>query len=100
VHLNVWALAWDVHALGTAPLSLLDANVFHPAAWALARADHFLGQLPLFAPVYAATGNPVLAHQVVLFLCFPLSPLAMRAAVRAGTASPPAALVAGVLFGF
>ena len=38
VLLYVWTLAWDVHALGTAPLSLLDANVFYPATWSLARA--------------------------------------------------------------
>ncbi len=100
VLLYVWTLAWDVHALTTAPLSLLDANVFHPAAWALARADHFLGHLPLFAPIYAVTRNPVLGHQTALWLCFPLSALAMHAAVRSWTGSTPAAVVAGVLFGF
>jgi hypothetical protein len=26
-----------VHAFGTAPLSLLDANVFYPASWASAQ---------------------------------------------------------------
>ena len=31
VHLITWALAWDTHALLTHPLSLFDANVFHPA---------------------------------------------------------------------
>ena len=100
VLLYVWTLAWDVHALAAAPLSLLDANVFYPATWALARADHFLGHLPLFAPVYLATRNPVLGHQAALFLCFPLSALAMHYAVRAWTMSTPAAVVAGVLFGF
>jgi hypothetical protein len=100
VLLYVWTLAWDVHALAAAPLSLLDANVFYPATWALARADHFLGHLPLFAPVYVATRNPVLGHQAALFLCFPLSALAMHYAVRAWTMSTPAAVVAGVLFGF
>src|SRR5262245_45000768 len=59
--LVAWALAWDVHALATAPLHLLDANIFHPAAASLASADHFLGNLPLSAPVQLVGGNPLLA---------------------------------------
>jgi hypothetical protein len=100
VLLVVWALAWDVHALGTAPLGLFDANIFHPAPGTLLRADHFLGNLPLFAPVHLATGNPVLAHQAVLLLAFPLSALAMYAAVRAWTGSAGAGALAGLFFGF
>jgi hypothetical protein len=98
--LVVWALAWDVHALLTAPLHLLDANIFYPAAGALARADHFLGNLPLSAPVQLATGNPLLAHQATLLAAFPLSALAMYAAIRAWTGSVAAGALAGLLFGF
>jgi hypothetical protein len=99
VRLVIWALAWDVHALGTAPLALFDANIFHPARWALARSDHFLGNLPVFAPIYLASGNPVLAHQAVLLLGFPLSALAMAAAAEAWTGSFAAGFVAGLFFG-
>jgi len=98
--LVVWALAWDVHALVTAPLSLFDANVFHPARWALARSDHFLGNLPLFAPIYLASHNPVLAHQALLMLAFPLSALAMCLAVATWTGSFTAGFIAGLQFGF
>jgi hypothetical protein len=98
--LVVWALAWDVHALVTAPLGLFDANVFHPARWALARSDHFLGSVPLFAPVYVASGNPVLAHQVALWLTLPLSALAMCLAVTVWTRSYMAGFIAGLCFGF
>jgi hypothetical protein len=100
IYLVIWALAWDVHALVTAPLSLFDANVFHPARWALARADHFLGNLPLFAPFYLVSDNPVLAHQAVLLLTFVLSALTMFLAVRAWTGSPGAGFAAGLMFGF
>jgi hypothetical protein len=100
IRLVAWALAWDVHALLHAPGALFDANVFHPARWALARSDHFLGNVPLFAPVWLASHNAILAHQAVLLLTFPLSALAMRTAVTAWTRSAAAGFVAGLLFGF
>jgi hypothetical protein len=98
--LVVWALAWDLHALATAPLHFLDANIFHPAAASLARADHFVGNLPLSAPVQLLTGNPLLAHQAVLLLAFSLSALAMYVAVHAWTGSVAAGAIGGLLFGF
>jgi hypothetical protein len=98
--LVVWALAWDLHALLTAPLHLLDANIFWPAPAALARADHFIGNLPLSAPLELATGNPLFAHQAVLLLAFPLSALAMYVALRAWTGSVVASALGGLFFGF
>ena len=49
--LCVWVLAWDLHALATAPLALLDGNVFHPSAAAVLRADHFLGNPDRIGPL-------------------------------------------------
>src|SRR5262245_31795899 len=53
-----WAQAWQVHALATDPARILEAPVFHPATHALFFMVLGLGSLPLFAPVYLATGNP------------------------------------------
>ena len=47
--LTTWILAWDVHALTTAPLRFLDANMFHPHRWTLAYTEHLLGLVPLVA---------------------------------------------------
>lgn len=99
VHLITWALAWDTHALLSHPLALFDANVFHPAPSSLAFSEHFLGYVPLFAPAYLLTGNPVLAANVVLVLSFPLCALAAYALARRFV-TPPAAFVAGALFAF
>ncbi|MBM4243890.1 MAG: hypothetical protein FJ148_08765 [Deltaproteobacteria bacterium] len=99
VQLIVWALAWDTHALLTSPLSLFDANVFHPAPLSLAFSEHFLGYVPLFAPTWLVTGNPVLAANAVIVLTFPLCALAAYALARRFVA-PPAAFVAGALFAF
>ena len=48
--LTTWILAWDVHALRTAPLRFFDANMFHPHRWALAYTEHLLGLVPLRRP--------------------------------------------------
>src|SRR5262249_58934559 len=63
INLTLWTLAWDAHALVTDPRHVFDANAFHPAPYSLALTEHMLGNVPLFGPVYWATGNPVLAHQ-------------------------------------
>lgn len=97
--LITWALTWDTHALLTRPLHLFDANVFHPAPLSLAFSEHFLGYVPLFAPTWLLTGNPVLATNAVILLAFPLCALAAYALARRFVA-PPAAFLAGLLFAF
>ncbi|MBY0275106.1 YfhO family protein [Candidatus Binatia bacterium] len=97
--LITWALTWDTHALLTRPLHLFDANVFHPAPLSLAFSEHFLGYVPLFAPTWLLTGNPVLAANVVILLTFPLCALATYALARRFVAAP-AAFVAGAMFAF
>ena len=98
-HLITWALAWDTHALMTDPGNLFQANIFFPARNALAFSEHFLGYVPLFAPIYVLTGNPVLSANVLLILTYPLCTVAMAALARRFVA-PPAALAAGLLFAF
>ena len=100
INLNIWTLAWDSHALVTDPLHLFHANAFYPARYTLALFDHLLGIVPLFAPVYWATANPVLAHQVALLLSFVLAGLGMTAYVLYWTEDEMAALAAGFLYTF
>src|SRR5262245_8845847 len=59
--LPMWALAWETRALVEAPWRILEANTYHPAPHALAYGNMGFGALPLFAPVFLASGNPVLA---------------------------------------
>jgi hypothetical protein len=100
VHLFVWVYAWGWHALWTDPASLFDANVFHPAPAALAYSEHALGKLVTTGPLQALSGNPVLAYQVDLLLCFALSGAALYALVRALGGSRGAAFVAGFVYAF
>jgi hypothetical protein len=98
-YLILWAIAWDTHALLTAPWHLFDANIFHPAILSLAYSEHFLGYVPLFAPTYIASGNPILALNVLVFLTYPLCGGAMYALARRWVGAPAAA-VAGFFYAF
>src|SRR3989441_1736279 len=92
-------MAWDTHALAAAPWRLFHANIFYPSTLALAYSEHLLGYVPLFAPTYWATGNPILAVNVLIFVSYPLCALSMYALARRWTGGPAAA-VAGFFYAF
>jgi hypothetical protein len=100
INLTIWTLAWVSRALVTDPLHLFDANVFYPARATLASTEHMLGNAPFFAPVYLASGNPILAHQVTLIASFAIAGFAMAAYLQYWTRDRAAALAAAVLFAF
>jgi hypothetical protein len=80
--LQMWILSWDAHILPIAPWSLYEANAFHPTPSVLARSDHLLGILPIYAPVYYVTGNPVFAFQVAMIASYLLAGYALYALLR------------------
>ncbi len=96
----MWILAWDVHAIGSSSVRLFDANVFHPVPDALAFADPLLGALPLFGPVYAMTGQPVLAYQLMLLLTLALCGASMYALARHWGCAPLASAIAGAVYAY
>ena len=98
--LTTWIMAWGTHALAHHPLSLFDANLLYPLDRTLAFSDHLLGVLPIFAPVYAATGNPIAAANTVFLLSFALSAFAAFCLTYMLTSAPWPSFLAGLLFGF
>lgn len=105
--LIIWALAWnhrallailsgDVARLGT----YFDANIFHPEPLTLAYSDHFFAQALQSLPVAAATGNTVLAYNLLFLSTFVLSGLGTYLWVRELTGREWPAFAAGVLFAF
>jgi hypothetical protein len=95
---TIWALAWQTHALGTAPLALFDANIYHPTASALLYGPAPFGALPLFAPIFALTGNPALAINLTFLLALALTALGLHLVVRQWVGSEAAGLVAATVF--
>ena len=97
--LTTWIMAWGTHALAHHPFRLFDANIVYPLDRTLAFSDHLLGVLPLFAPVYSATGNPIAAANTVFLLSFALSALAAFCLAYRLTSAPWPSFLAGLLFG-
>ncbi len=98
--LFLWTISWDVHALLHGPLSLFDANIFYPEPHTLAYSEHLLGSALLGAPFLLATGNPVLALNVIVLLSCVLSGIGAYFLARQLGLSFPSALAAGVVFAF
>jgi hypothetical protein len=98
--LLLWTLAWDNHAVLDRVPSLFNANIFHPAANALAYSEHVVGISVFTLPVYALTRNPVLAYNVVWLLCYFLTALAMHALAWRYTRDHVASTIAGMAGAF
>jgi hypothetical protein len=98
--LFLWTISWDVHALLHQPLSIFDANIFFPEPRTLAYSEHLIGSAILGAPALLATGNPVLALNVIVLLSCVLSGLGAWYLARRLNVSALAALAAGVVFAF
>lgn len=82
IWLQIWILAWGAHILPIDPLSLYHANAFYPTPNVIARSDHLLGMLPLYAPAWYLTGNPVFAFQFTMLASYLLCGLFFYALLR------------------
>jgi hypothetical protein len=92
-----WILAWNAHILRSDPAAFWQAPIFYPYPDTAAYHDHHLVQSIVGAPVIWATGNPVLAHNLLLLLSFALTGwatflLARDVAREALPDAPPAAV--------
>lgn len=86
---------------GSMPFAdLWNINVFDPTPLGLTFSEHFIPQALQGLPFYVATGNIVLAYNVVLLATFVLSGLGTFLFVRELTGSARAAFVAGLFFAF
>lgn len=98
--LLAWLYAWGWHAVTTDPLGVYQANAFHPYENSLALSTHSIGKIATAGPVFGLTGNPILAYQIDLALCFALSGLAVFVYLRHAEVGFGAALLAGAVFAF
>jgi hypothetical protein len=98
--LVMWIMAWTTHALFVDPIHLFHGNALHPAPYTLATSEHLLGNLPLFGPVWALTGNPLLGLNVVVFASYVLGAALMHGLLRTWTGSTAAAYCGALAFAF
>ena len=97
--LNAWILWWNTQAL---PLTdqWWNAPAFHPQARVLTYSEHLLGLMPITAPVYWLTGNPVIAYNVTFLLTFVLSGWTAYLLGFELTGRRDAAWLAGIAYAF
>ncbi|HEX7018614.1 MAG TPA: hypothetical protein VF159_01280, partial [Gemmatimonadaceae bacterium] len=93
--LNEWAVAWVGHALGTRPLRLYDANIFHPERRTLAYSEHLVVQGAIVAPVVWLGGSAVLAYNLAMMAGFILTGWAFCLLVHRWTGFWSAGVIAG-----
>lgn len=104
--LNMWIMAWDGEAflaVLSGAMSFADAwngNIFHPAPLTLTYSEHLLPQALQGLPAYLATGNIVLAYNLVFLGTYVLSGLGTFLLVRELTGSARAGFVAGLFYAF
>jgi hypothetical protein len=98
--LNAWILHWDYHQTFRDPLRLYDANIFHPARYALAFSENLFGAALFAFPLYAAGVSTLAAYNVVFLLGMFLSAMAAWALAREVTGDPLASVVAGIVYAF
>jgi len=97
---SVWNVAWVAHALVDDPANVFNANIFHPHTGTLAYSEANLVAGAMAVPVYAATGNPVLAHNVVVYVALVLAFLCTWWLVWRLTGSTAAGLAPAAGFAF
>jgi hypothetical protein len=98
--LSVYFLAWVAHALTTPGVRLFDAPMFAPYPNTLALGDWMPAVAPLAVPVALLTGNPVVAHNVVLVALYTTAALGAGALGGRLLGSRSAGVVAAVAFAY
>ncbi len=72
-YFGVWTFSWQAHQLVRAPLQLFQGNIFYPFPDTLSFSEIILPEALLYLPLEFATGNPILAYNLVVLALFALN---------------------------
>jgi hypothetical protein len=97
--LNTYLLWWNATALPFSP-GWWDPPFFFPLRGALALSEHLAGLAIISTPVQLLGGGPVLAYNISLLASYTLSAWFAYLLVLRLTKSQPAAICAGLAYGF
>lgn len=96
--LIAWALSWQSQALLDDPANFATANIYHPDPGSLLFGEAGFGALPYFLPVFAVTGNPILAANITFLGCTLLTALSIHWVAWRWTASTTSAALAATMY--
>ena len=99
-YLNAWILDWDHHATFHQPLSLFDANAFHPARFALAFSENLYGVALVLMPFRFAGVGALAAYNIGILLGFAFSGFGAYVLGRKLTGSAMAGIAAGIFYAY
>jgi hypothetical protein len=97
-HAMTWMMLTVFHNLFAHPAELLQGDAFYPMGNSLTYTEPLLVPAVLAGPLFALTGNPVLAHKVSLVLLWALSGWATYAVAFWLTRRHAAGMVAALVF--
>lgn len=97
---NLWSLNFVARQAAVDLANLFDANAYWPQSGALAYAESLLPQSAQAAPLLWLGAGPVLAHNLVLLLTFPLCGLGAYLLARQLGVTAAAAALAGYVYAF
>jgi hypothetical protein len=95
---TTWMLTHESRALTESATRLLEAGIYHPDRRTLFYSTLSLGLLPLFAPIFLTTGNPVLAIDLAFLACIALTAWTMHVVVARWTDDHLAAAFAALVY--
>jgi hypothetical protein len=98
--LTAWFFHWDYHQTFRDPLHLFDANIFHPARYALAFSENLFGAAVFGFPLFASGASTLFVYNFLFLLGMFLSAMGGWALAREVTGNPAASLLAGFVFAF
>lgn len=98
--LNTWIIGWDADRLRHGLHGWWTSPAFFPYRSTLTFSENLLGVALFVAPIYWATGNPVLTYNAALLLSFAFAGATMYLLARRLTGNRGAACVAATAFAF
>lgn len=99
--LNTWILAWNVRRISQLDFKgFFDTNIFYPDKKTLAYSEYLIPQSLIALPIIRVSGNPILAHNLIILVSFVTTAFGMYLLVRHLTANFFSAFVAGTIFAF
>lgn len=76
-YFNVWIFGWQARQLIADPLNLFQGNIFYPFPNTLAFSEIILPGALMYLPLEYASGNPILAYNLVILVVFALNGFTM-----------------------
>jgi hypothetical protein len=97
---SIWAVSWIARTLVADPGNLFNANIFYPHRNTLAYSEHNIAAGLIGVPVYWATQNPYLTHNLVVLVAFTSSAAGMYYLAKYLTGERLAGVVSAIAFAF